>query len=113
MLLVDQGHTVSSHLLDELPRIIAHHQSSFWPSSDFAKGTLGARLFRPGSQAKSIGWVVRAGSDFPDHVRRKLESWKCSFVLRQESCNRSTRGRLSYKDELGSNAMLIPLVPKC
>jgi sugar/nucleoside kinase (ribokinase family) len=74
---------------------------------------LGARLFRPPPASSSIGWLLRLGDDFPEDVRLQLESWGCSTVYKQEVDRPSTRGRLSYKDELGTKTFeyLTPPLP--
>ena len=77
--------------------------SGFPLVSLIALGTLGARIFRPFPDSASVGWMIRAGDDFPPSIKTLLESWRCALVFRKETGKLSTRGRLTYKDELGSN----------
>jgi len=60
-------------------------------------------MFRPFPTCVSIGWMIPAGNDFPPSVETLLESWGCALYFTKEMSKLSTRGRLTYKDELGSN----------
>jgi hypothetical protein len=60
-------------------------------------------MFRPFPACTSIGWMIRAGNDFPPSVKTLLESWGCALHFTKEMNKLSTRGRLTYKDKLGSN----------
>jgi hypothetical protein len=82
-------------------KITQQSQSCF--IDPIALGTIGARIFRPFPNSKSVGWMIRAGHDFPPSVKTLLESWKCTLFVTEEMDKLSTRGRLTYKDELGSN----------
>jgi hypothetical protein len=70
-------------------------------------GILGARLFRPFPTSASIGWRVRAGYDLPQNTKTRLESWRCSTVLKKERGVHSTRGRLVYNNAGGGKAMCV------
>lgn len=61
-------------------------------------GTLGARLFQPTSKSPSIGWTIRAGKDFPNLIRYKLEAWDTTFQFIEDPNQPSTRGCLEYLD---------------
>lgn len=65
---------------------------------DFFQGTLGARLFQQPSSASSIGWLIKAGPDFPRGSRDQLESWGSSLVFEERKDRQNTRGRLVYKE---------------
>ena len=68
---------------------------------------LGARLFSPPPQSKSVGWVVDAGSDFPVDLRENIESWETSCVLRETPDRKTTRGHNVYgeNEERGESAV--------
>jgi hypothetical protein len=53
---------------------------------------------------------MRIGDDFPDQIRVDIESWRCSLFINQEVGKLSTRGHLIYKDELGSNSTVCPML---
>jgi hypothetical protein len=61
-----------------------------------AYSALGARLHSPPPQSKSVGWVVDAGSDFPDEIRRTIQSWDTSCNIRETPDRLTTRGWNSY-----------------
>ena len=61
-------------------------------------GTLGARLFCPGTRATSIGSMIRAGNDFPLSIKKNLESWGTSLAIEVERGLRTSRVRLEYED---------------
>jgi hypothetical protein len=59
-------------------------------------------MFRPFPTSTTIGWMIRAGKDFPPSVETLLESWRCELLFRKDMNKLSTRGRLTYEDEFGS-----------
>jgi hypothetical protein len=61
--------------------------------------TLGARLFLPPPRSRSIGWLIRAGADFPTAVEEQLEKWQVNLRLQKVPGRRSTRGLLKYLDK--------------
>ncbi|KAL4971293.1 Ribokinase-like protein [Aspergillus desertorum] len=63
-----------------------------------AYASLGARLFLPPPMARSLGWMLHVGDDFPEPTRRFLESWGATLIVVKESGKPSTRGLLEYKD---------------
>lgn len=60
--------------------------------------TLGARLFLPSPQSRSLAWPIHVGNDFPDHIADLLHSWDTTLVIAKESDQPSTRGLLEYQD---------------
>ena len=72
-----------------------------------APGILGARLFAGLADSTSIGWIVRAGKDFPISAKKRLDGWKTTLLFKAETDKVSTRGYLRYKDELGSTSPLV------
>lgn len=57
---------------------------------------LGARLFSPATQSKSVGWIVDAGSDFPAQVKHVIDDWKTSCLIRDTPNRLTTRGWNGY-----------------
>ncbi|PWW79998.1 Ribokinase-like protein [Tuber magnatum] len=57
---------------------------------------IGARVFSPGPQAKSIGWIVDAGNDFPQEVRRELMALGTDLAIREDLERKTTRGWNKY-----------------
>lgn len=68
-------------------------------NNDTGVGTLGARLFQPKRKSLSIGWTIRAGKDFPNRIKSKLEAWNTTFQFIEDPDQPSTRGCLEYLDE--------------
>jgi hypothetical protein len=66
--------------------------------SNNTTGTLGARLFAKGGQARRVAWMVLAGPDFPAAVEDMIRSWEVCFRLQRLPTQVSTRGLLKYKD---------------
>ncbi|KXS95335.1 hypothetical protein AC578_5275 [Pseudocercospora eumusae] len=56
---------------------------------------IGARLFSPPPQSKSVGWIVDAGTDFPPELRAVIESWETSVLFRDRPAP-TTRGWNGY-----------------
>ena len=59
---------------------------------------MGARLVTPSSQGKSIGWVVDAGSDFPEEMRKTIDRWGTGCVWREDKSRLTTRSWNGYGD---------------
>lgn len=59
---------------------------------------LGARIFSPDPKSKSVGWIVDAGSDFPQDVRDVIDSWGTSCLIRDTPERPTTRGWNGYGD---------------
>ncbi|KAI8941714.1 hypothetical protein NX059_002921 [Plenodomus lindquistii] len=57
---------------------------------------LGARIFSPSPQSKTVGWVVDCGSDFPPELRQVIAHWDSGVVLRETPDRPTTRGWNSY-----------------
>lgn len=61
---------------------------------------LGARLFSPPPQSRSVGWIVDCGTDFPAAQRAEIAAWQSGAVMR-EGERLTTRGWNGY----GENEM--------
>ncbi|KAK9451018.1 Ribokinase-like protein [Limtongia smithiae] len=59
-------------------------------------GAYGARYFLPGDEARRVGWVVDAGSDFPETLRKQLLELNTSMLLREDASRLTTRGWNGY-----------------
>lgn len=60
---------------------------------------MGARLFARGRDgARKVGFLVRAGNDFPGEVAANLQEWQTTLDIRAEPSAPSTRGLLIYED---------------
>lgn len=59
-------------------------------------GIVGARLFSPPPISKKIGWIVDAGSDFPDKLRTQLLALDTHLKIRETRDRLTTRGWNSY-----------------
>lgn len=57
---------------------------------------LGARLFSPGTQAKSVGWIIDCGSDFPQEIRDTIASWNTGVLMRETPHRLTTRSWNGY-----------------
>ncbi|KAI9799572.1 MAG: hypothetical protein M1825_004498 [Sarcosagium campestre] len=60
---------------------------------------LGARLFSPPPQSREVGWIVDAGSDFPDEIRQTISDWDTSCIVREDAGRLTTRGWNSYGED--------------
>ena len=58
---------------------------------------LGARIMQ--GSGHGIGWTVHVGSDFPEHVRKEIESWEtgCQFI--DTPGRLTTRGLNTYRQQ--------------
>ncbi|KAF1912995.1 Ribokinase-like protein [Ampelomyces quisqualis] len=57
---------------------------------------LGARIFSPPPQSKSVGWIVDCGSDFPPELREAIAQWQTGVVIRETPDRLTTRGWNGY-----------------
>ncbi|KZF23402.1 Ribokinase-like protein [Xylona heveae TC161] len=57
---------------------------------------IGARLLSPSPQSKTVGWIVDAGSDFPDEVYELIQRWDTACVFRETPERLTTRGWNGY-----------------
>jgi sugar/nucleoside kinase (ribokinase family) len=56
---------------------------------------IGARLFSPPPRSKSVGWIIDAGTDFPDELRTLVSSWNTGVLLQPRNAL-TTRGWNGY-----------------
>ncbi|CAK1360815.1 hypotheticalsprotein [Cercospora beticola] len=56
---------------------------------------IGARLFSPPPKSRSVGWIVDAGTDFPDELTNIVTSWDTGVVIRPRPAP-TTRGWNGY-----------------
>lgn len=56
---------------------------------------IGARLFSPPPKSRSVGWIVDAGTDFPDELTEVVTSWDTGVVIRPRPAP-TTRGWNGY-----------------
>ncbi|KAK6085910.1 PfkB family carbohydrate kinase [Seiridium cupressi] len=59
---------------------------------------LGARLFSPGLEASSVGWIIDQGSDFPDALTTLIDTWDTSALVRSTPERLTTRGWNGYDE---------------
>ncbi|KAK4157245.1 Ribokinase-like protein [Chaetomidium leptoderma] len=59
---------------------------------------LGARLFSPPPLAKTVGWIVDQGSDFPASITAQIKTWQTSALFRHDPSRLTTRGWNGYTD---------------
>lgn len=57
---------------------------------------LGARIFSPPPQSRSVGWIVDCGSDFPPELRDSIASWETGVLIRETPDRLTTRGWNGY-----------------
>ncbi|KAF2127613.1 PfkB family carbohydrate kinase-like protein [Dothidotthia symphoricarpi CBS 119687] len=74
------------------------------PAKDIVGGAgsysaLGARIFSPPPQSKSIGWIVDCGSDFPAELRKFVAAWDTGVVFRETPDRLTTRGWNGYGED--------------
>lgn len=70
------------------------------PQNDIIGGAgtysaIGARLFSPPPESKSVGWIVDTGTDFPADVNDTINSWETGVLLRPRDAL-TTRGWNGY-----------------
>jgi sugar/nucleoside kinase (ribokinase family) len=56
---------------------------------------IGARLFSPPPRSKSVGWIIDAGTDFPDELRNLVSSWNTGVLIQPRNAL-TTRGWNGY-----------------
>jgi sugar/nucleoside kinase (ribokinase family) len=56
---------------------------------------IGARLFSPPPQSKSVGWIIDAGTDFLDELRIMASSWDTGVLVQPRNAL-TTRGWNGY-----------------
>ena len=56
---------------------------------------IGARLFSPPPQSKTVGWIIDAGTDFPDELKTLVSSWNTGVLLQPRNAL-TTRGWNGY-----------------
>ncbi|KAI5359231.1 Putative carbohydrate kinase PfkB, ribokinase [Septoria linicola] len=89
--------TLGMFIIDD---IYPHKDTNQEPKLDVIGGAgtysaIGARLFSPPPQSRSVGWIVDAGTDFPDEVRSTISSWETGALIRQRPAP-TTRGWNGY-----------------
>ena len=63
-----------------------------------AYAALGARLFSPPPSSRTVSWIVDEGSDFPSSIRRQIEAWETSCLIRSDTSRLTTRGWNGYDE---------------
>ncbi|KAF9730926.1 hypothetical protein PMIN01_10884 [Paraphaeosphaeria minitans] len=61
-----------------------------------AYSALGARIFSPPPQSKTVGWIVDCGSDFPAALRETIADWDTGVLMRETPDRLTTRGWNGY-----------------
>ena len=56
---------------------------------------IGARLFSPPPQSRSVGWIIDAGTDFPPELRGLVSSWDTGVLIQPRNAP-TTRGWNGY-----------------
>lgn len=56
---------------------------------------IGARLFSPPPQSKTVGWIIDAGTDFPNKLKDIVSSWNTGVLLQPRNAL-TTRGWNGY-----------------
>jgi len=56
---------------------------------------IGARLFSPPPQSKSVGWIIDAGTDFPTELEKHISSWQTGVLMQPRNAP-TTRGWNGY-----------------
>lgn len=51
----------------------------------------------PPQKSQLIGWLIRAGYDFPADIERLLD-WELCLIIQREVGDKTTRGELKYSD---------------
>jgi hypothetical protein len=64
------------------------------------QASLGARLFLPASQARSLGWIIQVGNDFPPDIEDYLVGLGTTLVADRKLDQQSMRGLLEYQDSV-------------
>lgn len=58
---------------------------------------LGARLICGAKRAKSIGWTIHEGCDFPEAVKNQIEGWNTSCLFVKTPHRLTTRALNIYR----------------
>ncbi|KAK7205780.1 Ribokinase-like protein [Myxozyma melibiosi] len=58
----------------------------------------GARYFLPPPASKGVGWIVDAGSDFPEQIKQDLLALDTTLILREDKSRLTTRGWNGYTE---------------
>jgi sugar/nucleoside kinase (ribokinase family) len=56
---------------------------------------IGARLFSPPPQSRSVGWIIDAGTDFPTELKEHISSWETGVLIQPRNAP-TTRGWNGY-----------------
>lgn len=62
--------------------------------------TLGARIVAGADHSHEVGCIIMAGDDFPKNIRERFESWGMELHVVEVPGAQSTRGLLSYEDNV-------------
>jgi len=67
--------------------------------------TMGARLFHNATSADSssgkyVGFVVHAGSDFPEEIRTEIKGWNSGTTIIETPGRLTTRGKNVYRNKI-------------
>ncbi|KAJ3578447.1 hypothetical protein NPX13_g2124 [Xylaria arbuscula] len=85
-------------ILDELR--FSHQKTAYdMPGGSGLFAALGARLFKPGSEAADVGCVIAAGCNMPDSLLSLLKSWGLTLLVLTDPDKLFTRGLLEYLDD--------------
>ena len=70
---------------------------------------MGARLFSPHGESgtvgrsQDVGFIVHAGSDFPQEVREMFNSWQTGTPILETPERLTSRGKNVYQNEVRGN----------
>ncbi|KAF2401985.1 MAK32-like protein [Trichodelitschia bisporula] len=78
------------HFLPPTPPV----KDIFGGAASFA--ALGARIFSPPPLSKSVGWIVDCGYDFPPELRKAIDQWQTSCLMREQPDMPTVRGWNGY-----------------
>ena len=63
-------------------------------------GSVGAHLVTSAEEAKSILWLIRVGWDFPEDVKKQIDTWSVNVVCEWlPAPTQSPRGLILYSDQ--------------
>jgi hypothetical protein len=62
-----------------------------------------------GYSSRSVGWIVDAGSDFPENVRKEIEGWETTCLIRNDKERLTTRGWNGYEGK-GEDRCMCPIL---
>jgi hypothetical protein len=75
------------------------------------QATLGARLFLPAAESRTLGWILHVGKDFPHDLENKLADWGATLIVSRRQNVPSTRGLLEYTDNAFGRAIRCHFLP--